>query len=357
MNTDFATPATLDVHLLWLPEALHGTLFSALDVLRVAAGILHMRNPDLPPQLTWKFVTPEGDAAALPAAMNAAYASAPPQHSSPARTLIVVPALFIFNAPEAMIVAERHPEVLRMLGEHMQQGGLLAATSNGLVFPARLGVLNGLTVNAPWMYKSFFVSRFPAADFSSDESIALHDKLYTCVAATQQMEFIAAILGRLIDEALEQSLLQVMQYQPLRQQIGHDLVLQDGLGKTADSPVFRATQWLRANLEQPYRLSVLAEVAATSERTLLRHFKLAVGMTPLEYLHGLRVERAKIMLEASLNDLHTVATACGYGDTSSFRRIFQQQTGMNPGEYRSRYTLRARRQFWRVETVKQKTKK
>jgi transcriptional regulator GlxA family with amidase domain len=158
-------------------------------------------------------------------------------------------------------------------------------------------------------------------------------------------------LGKLFGADLSRACEQMLQFQPSRQQMGNGSAEQEWLSRTSDSPVYRAKQWLEANLEQPYRLADLAAVASASERTLLRHFKTAVGMTPLEYLHGLRIERAKVMLEVSLNTLHTIATACGYADASSFRRLFHRATGMSPGEYRKRFTLRAKRVHWRVETA------
>ena len=72
-------------------------------------------------------------------------------------------------------------------------------------------------------------------------------------------------------------------------------------------------------------------------------------MTPLDYLHHLRMERAKMLLEVTLHGVTGIAEACGYSDTASFRRLFQRKTGMSLSEYRSRYTLRSRRSHWRVE--------
>ena len=163
----------------------------------------------------------------------------------------------------------------------------------------------------------------------------------------------AALVGRLLHPDVEEGCLQVLQYQQRRQRITSELS-GEWLTPTADSPVYRATQWLQANLEQPYNLQALAEAAATSERTLLRHFRQAVGMTPLEYLHKLRVERAKVMMEVSLHNFHTIAAACGYSDAGSFRRLFQQATGMNPSVYRERFALRARRPHWKVEQKAQR---
>lgn len=354
MQTNPATGlAPLDVQLLWLPEAMPGNLFAAIDVLSAAAGILRLRKPNSAPPLTWRVITPPGIESPLnPAAMAAS--QQPPAQALPAhRTLLIVPGFAARNAPHLGDIVARYPEVLAMLHDHAMRGGLLAACFTGIAFPARLGLLNQLRCAPPWAYQSWMKHQFPDGDFATDEPMSFHDTLFTCVAPSLQTEFIAALLGRLLDPDLMEACLQVMGYQQRRQQITADLS-GSWLTTTADSPVYRATQWLQANLEQPYNLQALAEAAATSERTLLRHFRQTVGMTPLDYLHKLRVERAKVMMEVSLHNFHTIASACGYTDAGSFRRLFHQATGMNPSVYRERFTLRARRLHWKVEHQSQR---
>ena len=72
-------------------------------------------------------------------------------------------------------------------------------------------------------------------------------------------------------------------------------------------------------------------------------------MTPLDYLHRLRVERAKQLLEVTLIDLTEVMEYCGYQDASAFRRLFRRATGVTPSEYRRRYTMRVSSRWWRAD--------
>ena len=99
----------------------------------------------------------------------------------------------------------------------------------------------------------------------------------------------------------------------------------------------------------PYSLDDVAREAAVSPRTLQRHFKEIEGGTPLDYLHRLRVERAKQLLEVTLIDLTEVMEYCGYHDPSAFRRLFRRATGMTPSTYRRNCTLRAGGRWWRAD--------
>ncbi len=347
-----AAVAPLDVQLLWLPEALAGTLFGAHDVLRIAAAILNLRNPGQRCPLTWRVIGPDGSPVKVGDMLPDM--CSPPLQVEGSRSLMMVPGLFSYNVADMVAIYDRHPATARLLQSHAAQGGIIATNFNGLIFPAKLGMLDGLSTGVHWAIKAYFDMAFPACDFSREEAMIFHDRVFTCIAPGQQTEFTIEILARLCGADLAQACSNMLQFQPLRQQMSNGMFEQEWLTRTSDSPVFRAKQWLEANLGQPYSLADLAAVASASERTLLRHFKAAVGMTPLEYLQGLRIERAKIMLEVSLNNLHTIAAACGYTDAGSFRRLFHRATGMSPGEYRKRFTVRAKRPHWRVESALEK---
>ena len=83
-----------------------------------------------------------------------------------------------------------------------------------------------------------------------------------------------------------------------------------------------------------------------SERSLLRHFKVRYGVSPLEMLHGLRVTRARMLLESSYLSTEAIAEKCGWRDVAMFRDVFRRLTGTTPAAYRERYRLRAPRREW-----------
>lgn len=344
------TMLDFEVEVLCLPEAIMGTVFTAADVLRLASTVLKLRNPQAASPLRWKIVAPEGSPAvfdmALPGVFESGPVAGPPV--PPQRRLIVLPALYISNALELPLVASRYPALLQTLRQHVAQGGIVAACSTGLIFPALAGMLDGLALDAHWAFKSYFRRCYPECDFSSNESMSFHPQLYSCVAPSQQTDFMIAILARLLDAEVAQGCARLLQLQTERQQLGDQLGERDWLTLTSDSPVYRAKQWLEAHVDQPYDLAALAAVASSSERTLLRHFQAVLGMTPLDYLQDLRVQRAKVMLEISLNSLHTIANACGYSNASTFSKLFRKAMGMSPGEYRKHHTFRTKRAHWRV---------
>jgi len=343
-------PAPLHVRLLWLPHAMPGTLFAALDVLSTVAGVARLQRPDAAPSLSWQLVA--GNGRALPMPLPGMAASAPRARTAHGRTLVVIPGILASNAPHLGELIAHDAVTLRMLERHVRAGGWIAAAFSGMAYPLHLGLLDGARVGAPWMYQSWMTTSYPRCDLTSEQPMSIHGQVFSCVAPALQVEFMLRVLGHLHDPDLAQAASRLMLCQPERQRSVPELVSQRWLSRTADSPVYRAVSWLQNHVGEPYRLSAVAEAAAVSERTLLRHFRQVTGLTPLDYLHTLRVERARMLLEVTLHGTQAIAEACGYGDAAAFRRLFQRIAGMSMSDYRARFALRARRRYWRMEKEK-----
>lgn len=351
--TDHPAPE-LHVRLLWLPHAMPGPLFAALDVLRTASGIAQLQRPGHDCGLSWQVIGETGRALPMPMpglARRRGNARASGRHGArgDAHSLLVIPGVMARNAPHLGELFEQQRGVLRLVERHAQAGGWIAASFNGIAYAAELGLLDGARVSAPWLYQSWMARRYPRCDFSHDDPMGVHGRVFHCVAPALQSEFMLRVLGHLHDPDLAQACARVLLLQTERQQLTPALTAQRWLTPTADSPVFRAKRWLQDHIGAPYRLADVAGAAAVSERTLLRHFRQVTGVTPLAYLHTLRIERAKTLLEVSLHGTQAIAEACGYSDAATFRRLFQRATGMSMSHYRARYALRARRRYWRVE--------
>ena len=74
-----------------------------------------------------------------------------------------------------------------------------------------------------------------------------------------------------------------------------------------------------------------------SRRNFIRRFKIATGVTPIEYLQRLRIEAAKRMLEQKQENITGVMIQAGYEDAKAFRQLFRKIVGLSPKEYREKY--------------------
>ncbi|HYF50343.1 MAG TPA: AraC family transcriptional regulator [Planctomycetota bacterium] len=93
--------------------------------------------------------------------------------------------------------------------------------------------------------------------------------------------------------------------------------------------------WLSTRLGNPPSLSEMAEHAGMSPAHLAVVFKQDTGLTPLEYMTGLRIEEAARRLrapgEVSVTD---VALELGFSSSQYFSLVFKKVKGCTPTEFR-----------------------
>jgi len=61
------------------------------------------------------------------------------------------------------------------------------------------------------------------------------------------------------------------------------------------------------------------------------------GMAPLQYVHTLRLEEAKHMLETSDQPIEAIANEVPYEDAGFFSRLFRRQVRLTSAQYRKRF--------------------
>jgi transcriptional regulator GlxA family with amidase domain len=107
-----------------------------------------------------------------------------------------------------------------------------------------------------------------------------------------------------------------------------------------DRAALKAQEWVHMRDGQGVTLAAMAAAAGLEQRTLLRRFANATGMTPIEYCRAVRVARARELLEGGDTSQKQIAESLGYRDVASFARVFRKAVGSAPGAYRRRFIRR-----------------
>jgi transcriptional regulator GlxA family with amidase domain len=81
----------------------------------------------------------------------------------------------------------------------------------------------------------------------------------------------------------------------------------------------------------------MVQLSRLSERSLTRRFQRATGLTPIQYVHAIRIEEAKQMLEATQDPIEAIAHDLGYEDASFFMRLFKREVKLTPAQYRRKF--------------------
>jgi transcriptional regulator GlxA family with amidase domain len=85
----------------------------------------------------------------------------------------------------------------------------------------------------------------------------------------------------------------------------------------------------------------LGRVDGLEERTFLRRFQKATGLTTTEYVQRLRVGKGRELLQFGDLPVDAIAWKVGYSDPGAFRKVFTRLVGLTPGEYRRRFRVGA----------------
>lgn len=111
--------------------------------------------------------------------------------------------------------------------------------------------------------------------------------------------------------------------------------------ETHETPPIDAAVWtqqyLQAHFTEPNSIQHIAETLKISRSSLHEQFRRHMGMSPQQYLTGLRMETAQRMLRESALTIPEVAAACGMRDKNYFFHAYRQRFGMTPGEYRRQF--------------------
>ena len=100
------------------------------------------------------------------------------------------------------------------------------------------------------------------------------------------------------------------------------------------SRLHRVIEQMRSNLEEDLSLNRLAETSGLSQSQFVRAFRGATGQPPHRYLVGLRVERARALLEQTDMPITLIGVRCGFDQPSHFATIFRARTGFSPRAWR-----------------------
>ena len=84
-------------------------------------------------------------------------------------------------------------------------------------------------------------------------------------------------------------------------------------------------------------LDMLAQASGLSKSRLSHLFIEQIGVTPMEYLEGKRMNQARQLLSHSAFPVYTIAEMCGFESPYYFTRRFSLTQGCSPSAYRTKF--------------------
>ena len=212
-------------------------------------------------------------------------------------------------------------------------GVLIAGSGTGVAVLGLADLLANATVPVPWWLEKAMARRFPGLTLDSDRQIEAREDILLAGSHVAEPALAIRVLERIMSPDVATWVERITGVD--RYPDGPDLAV--AYAPTLlrpDELVTRAAHWLQLRFAKKPSMADLSVAMAVHPRTLSRRFSASLGMTPVEYLQGLRIEAAKRMLARSDRKIERVGYLVGYSDPAFFKALFRRQTGMTPAQFR-----------------------
>lgn len=103
---------------------------------------------------------------------------------------------------------------------------------------------------------------------------------------------------------------------------------------SGDSRMRQAVELIRSRFPRVTPNTRLASDVAMHPSAFIRRFRQCLGLTPLQYLHHLRIEKAEEWLREGRLSIEDIAERLGFCDRFHFSRAFQRMRQMTPAVFR-----------------------
>lgn len=231
-------------------------------------------------------------------------------------------------------VPEHTLDALRLAHAH---GARLLSICSGSFVLAATGLLDGKRATTHWRYADALQSRFPQVKVDADVLYTDEGSVLTSAGSAAGLDLCLHLVRRDYGPAIANQVARRLVIAPHREG-GQAQFIEAPVAPIERNSMSSLLDTMRERLGEPLRISDLAQWAAMSERTFLRRFAAATGVTPAEWITRIRLDRARELLESTGLSVDQIAGTAGLGSAATMRHHFRKKLGVSPAEYRKRFS-------------------
>ncbi|MBA1292576.1 GlxA family transcriptional regulator [Pseudomonas lurida] len=233
---------------------------------------------------------------------------------------------------------ECHPALLPWLRAAVPRARRYGSICTGAFVLGYAGLLDGHRVTTHWHYTERLIKAFPEAIVETDRIYLQDGRLITSGGVTAGIDLALSVVaqdhGKQVAVEVAKVLLVVMKRQGGQAQFSP----MTSAVAPQETPITRVQNHVLAHLEQSFTIESMAALAGMSARHFARLFAKDVQMTPMAFLQGARIDRARHLLETTELPLKTVAFHAGFGSVRHMRFLFSEKLGLTPTQYRQQFS-------------------
>ncbi len=247
--------------------------------------------------------------------------------------MLIIPSLLTVTeeAVSARLMRSDAVRMRRELQTAAEKGVHIAASCSAVFHVARAGLLDGRRATTTWWLAPAFRRMFPSIDLAPDEMVVTDGRFSTAGAALAHLDLMLSIVDRYCGADMASRCARFLLLDGRRSQARYM-----AMGQLAgqDPDIARAERWARTELERGVTVEALAAAANLAPRTFARRVERATGLSPVQFLRRLRVERAIELLETTALSVEAIAHRVGYAEPTTLRRLLKKDAGARPRDLR-----------------------
>jgi transcriptional regulator GlxA family with amidase domain len=221
------------------------------------------------------------------------------------------------------------PALLKYLRSSVHRTRRIASVCTGALVLAEAGLLNGRRATTHWRFARNMKNRYPKIAVEEDRIFVVDGRIWTSAGMSAGIDLALAMVekdfGTEVTRAVAKLL--VVYHRRAGGQSQHSTLLD--LDATSDR-VQTALTYARQHLNAPLSVQDLAEAAFLSPRQFSRLFRAETGHSPAKAIERMRVESARLMMEAGRFSAEEIARKQGFGNRERMRRSFRRAFGQSP---------------------------
>lgn len=223
-------------------------------------------------------------------------------------------------------------------------GALLATACSGALLLGEAGLLAGQDATTHWAYCDVLAQRYPGVRVQAKRALVISgegQRLVMAGGGTSWLDLALYLIARTagVETAMQCARINLIDWHDIGQQPFARLAR---TRQVEDARIARCQNWIAEHYRVPAPVAAMVRESGLPERSFKRRFREATGMSPLEYVHTLRLEEAKHMLETGDAPIEAIANEVGYEDAGFFSRLFKRQVNLSPAQYRKRFATMRR---------------
>ncbi len=217
-----------------------------------------------------------------------------------------------------------------------RRGARLASICSGVFVLAATGLLDGRRATTHWRYASMLRQAFPRIQVDPDVLYVDEGTVLTSAGSAAGIDLCMHLIRRDHGATVANAVARRLVMAPHREG-GQAQFIPAPVGDEDRPWLAQLFDWVQRRLHEPLTIDRMARQAHMSTRTLTRRFAETAGVSPGTWLIGVRVARARDLLETSRHSVERIAVDCGFGSVATMRHHFRQRVHMSPAAYRARF--------------------